>query len=609
MNILGYRISFILFAMAVFCLPHSAFAQQEARITVTPEAIPSSYMNKYRAPVKIPGIMPDALSFPKSLEGKPSKAFTAVQRLEMESNRLGGEYHDKLGETHSFGGLYAVGRVDTRVGSLIRQNDRRNDYIYGLEWDIFKQGYHEYKRDLDEKTIALQVQALQVNNAMHVRALNEQIFHLNSLRRTVQALSTKNMLDLTTMQLAMAKRQMAHGYITRDEYTAAVNRQLDAKIRYARLAASTPAKAPPIWFKILNTAPSLRLAPEEQLFKQAVRASPNLLLQNQFEKRADFFPEWTDHLSVRLFAHRRRRFSTGAETVVGVRLRVPLDIQPYRKDIVSLEKESYRVQASAIRARLKQKINQLSSGFQFQQARIAQLADDYAVLGKKIAGSRKLAKAGIPYLKQTPEKDIEVYNRDRLMTEENVWLARVDVLEKVLRLAAMTHAEKKEDLFLDEIAGKSSDVEKTYKPSMVLYHESKLHKRQAVMDAIESWRAAWSLEKQKIYFQSYADSFNPEHYDTIAVWKKHKQRLFTIRKSIDVKLTHIEVHFMKNHSQARVRFYQQYHAGKYHSNDTKELIMQRIDGRWKIIREHRLQLNILGQHSQTFQPATKKVHT
>jgi len=619
---LRYQLSFILFAIVFFCFSPGVFAQQERRITVVaPDVLPSSHVIIHRVPVNIRGIMPDALYFPKSLKGNPSEALTAVQRLEIKSNRLGGEYHDKLDDTHPFAGLYAVGRVDSRVGSLKRQNDRRNDYLYGLEWEIFKQGYHEYKRDLDEKKIASQVQSLQIENDMRMRALNEQIFHLNSLRRTVQALSTKNMLDLTTMQLAKAKKQMAHGYITRDEYIENVNRQLDAEIRYTRLAANSPVKVPPTWFEMLNVAPSLRLAPEGQLFEQAVRASPNLLLQDQFEKRADFFPEWKDNLSVRLFAHRRQRFSTSAESVVGVRVRIPLDIQPYRQGVVDIEKESYRVQASAIRARLKQKITQLSSEFQFQQARIAQLADDYVVLGKKIMSARQLAKVGIPYLKQTPEKDIAVYNRERLMTVETVWLARIDVLEKVLRLAAMTHARRKEELFLDKIADTSSDVEKTYKPSMVIYNESNLQKplkealpdnhleRKAIMDTIESWRAAWSAKKQKKYFQFYADNFTPEQHDTIATWKKHKQRLFTIRQSIDVKLTRIKIKFMENNSQSRVRFYQQYHAGQYHSNDTKELLMQRIGGRWKIIREHRIPLDTLNQSSQTEKLATKKVDT
>jgi len=621
MNIPRYQLSFILFAVAVCWLPPLAFSQQVGRITITPDAFSASENSKYKAPVKIPARMPDELYFPKSLRGRPSKFLTASQRLEIQSNLLGDKYHDKLDDTHPFAGLYAVGRVNHRVSNLGRQGNPRNDYLYGLEWDIFRRGYHEYKRDLDEKKIASKVQALQVTRAMRMRALDEQLFHLNSLRRAVQTLSSKKMLDLTTIQLKMAKKQMAHGYITRDEYEDNVNRQLDAKIRYTRLAANSLVKVPPIWFRMLNVAPALRLAPEKQLFEQAVRVSPDLLLQGQFEKRADFFPEWMDNVSLDLFVHRRRRFGGNAENVVGAQVRIPLDIQPYREDVVSIEKESYRVQASAIRARLKQKISQLSSEFQFQQARVAQLADDYADLKKKIISSKKLAKIGIPYLKQTPEKDIAMYKRDQLMTVENVWLARIDVLEKVLRLAAMTHARREKELFMDEIADHTSNKEKAYKPSMVLYNKVKAQTKvkegvpngtlvhQAIITAVESWRAAWSAKKQKTYFLSYAEGFKPEHHDTVAIWKKNKQRLFVLRKSIDVKLFRTQVKLMNNYTRARVRFYQLYRAGKYHSSDAKELLMQRIGGAWKIIREHRIQLNMLDHSTDSHLPTTKPIQT
>jgi len=395
------------------------------------------------------GAMPAELYFPERLRGGPAESSSAVQALEVKSEGVLQQLSDKLDDTHSFAGFYAYGKFNHRTNKILGFGGRRpNEYSYGLEWELFRRGYFGYKRKMDEQKVAARVRGLQVKQNMRVRSLKEQIFQLNRLRQTVETFSARSMLDLTSRQLAKARKLLAHGYITRAEYADYVNRQLDAKIRYTSLASSSLVKANPVWFLMLNVAPSLHLASESQLFKQALKISTGLSLQNQFEKRADSFPKWSDHLTVLLYAHRRQLFGTNSENIVGVQARVPLDWKANRSDVVNLEKNSYRLQAEAIRARLKQQIHELSSEFRFQQARIMQLADDYITLDKKIALAEKLASAGLSNLNVTPEKDIELYSIERLSIAENTWLARLDALEKVLSLAAITDPLHPKRMFL-----------------------------------------------------------------------------------------------------------------------------------------------------------------
>jgi len=110
--------------------------------------------------------------------------------------------------------------------------------------------------------------------------------------------------------------------------------------------------------------------------------------------------------------------------------------------------------------------------------------------------------------------------------------------------------------------------------------------KQAVLDAIESWRTAWSAEDQENYFRAYAADFTPAHLSSPPAWKKYKKHLFAIRSYMRVRLGSINIEILETGRRARARFHQKYDANGYHSIDNKELLLTNKNGGWKIIREH-----------------------
>jgi len=108
--------------------------------------------------------------------------------------------------------------------------------------------------------------------------------------------------------------------------------------------------------------------------------------------------------------------------------------------------------------------------------------------------------------------------------------------------------------------------------------------KQAIMKAVESWRAAWSAGEQDHFFQAYDASFAPEHYPILSAWKRHKKHLFATRKNIRIKISGIRV-AMESGRRARVQFYQQYSSDEYNSIDSKELQFVNKGNGWKIVSE------------------------
>ncbi len=593
MNIRNYHITSAFFTIGILYFIQPALAQH---ISLVDSASKISHLpNQQQALMTSLDTMPDALYFPKILRGTPSEEFTEVQVLEKKSRQLSIKYHDELDNKHAFSGLYGVANFQYRPNRT-GANKQGADYVYGLEWEIFRRGYYQYKQELKKKKLESRVQRLQLEENMRMRALDEQIYYLNRLRLTVQTISVKKILDLTKRQLAIAKKKLLNGYITRNEYSEYSARQIDAEVRYTRLSSMELVKIPPAWFAILDNATSLHLVNKYQLFKQACKVSPALALQGQFEKRADFFPKWTEHFSLRLYVHRRQQFGTSTENIIGIRAQVPLEWQSSRDDIVNIEKNSYRLQASSIRARIKQKIFQINSEFQFEQSKVWKLAGSYEKLGKKIISYEKLAAAGITSMQEVPENELRQYKRERITIIRDVWLARLDVLEKVLRLTALTQPSQAKELFLDAFTERRVVSESIYKhPIAPIMHQPIKIKamivrayetqKQDVLDALESWRSAWSQKNQDVYFMFYAETFKPEHRNSIQKWKQIKQRFFANRKKINVTLADIQVKIIQGTHRAQVRFNQHYEAGNYHSDDYKKLIFEKNASGWKIIRE------------------------
>jgi len=110
--------------------------------------------------------------------------------------------------------------------------------------------------------------------------------------------------------------------------------------------------------------------------------------------------------------------------------------------------------------------------------------------------------------------------------------------------------------------------------------------KQAVLDATESWRTAWSAKDQENYFRAYAADFMPAHPSSLPAWKKHKKHLFAIRTYMRVRLGSVNIEILETGRRARARFHQKYDANGYHSVDNKELLLTNKGGGWKIVREH-----------------------
>ncbi|MFQ5518515.1 MAG: tetratricopeptide repeat protein [Mariprofundus sp.] len=109
---------------------------------------------------------------------------------------------------------------------------------------------------------------------------------------------------------------------------------------------------------------------------------------------------------------------------------------------------------------------------------------------------------------------------------------------------------------------------------------------QAILAAVEAWRAAWQGKHLEHYFSAYAADFIvPSRFASLTAWQAYKRRVITSKSYIRVEINDIRVQMEKGSEAARVEFFQKFRSNSYNGDDMKSLIMKREQGAWKIVRE------------------------
>ena len=107
---------------------------------------------------------------------------------------------------------------------------------------------------------------------------------------------------------------------------------------------------------------------------------------------------------------------------------------------------------------------------------------------------------------------------------------------------------------------------------------------QAIEAAINRWADAWSNQDVDGYLASYAKEFIPSKGLSKKTWEKRRTERLLMPSFIEITLANINIH-MRGNNYAKVDFTQTYKSDTYKARAKKELLMEKIDGEWLIIKE------------------------
>ncbi len=106
---------------------------------------------------------------------------------------------------------------------------------------------------------------------------------------------------------------------------------------------------------------------------------------------------------------------------------------------------------------------------------------------------------------------------------------------------------------------------------------------QAVVDAIQSWRGAWSAQDVSGYINAYTSGYSTRGLSRSG-WEAQRAQRLSAPSFISVDVDDISVSFT-DASTARATFVQEYRSDNYRDRVRKTLVLNNVNGGWRIARE------------------------
>jgi len=121
-------------------------------------------------------------------------------------------------------------------------------------------------------------------------------------------------------------------------------------------------------------------------------------------------------------------------------------------------------------------------------------------------------------------------------------------------------------------------------PTPIEIIDEHVQDKKSIEAAINQWVDAWSNQDVDGYLASYAKEFIPSKGLSKNRWEKERTERLLVPSFIKITLSNLKIN-MRGKNYARVDFTQTYKSDTYKDRAKKELLMEKIDGEWLIIKE------------------------
>ncbi len=314
-------------------------------------------------------------------------------------------------------------------------------FDYRLEWDLFRDGLFEMKKNFEKKRNQNELQTLQLLNDTRQHWLNRKLDSIEPLTQAVHYRQASEFSTLLAEILVRRHAQLVAGYITRDDFDLIRLKYRQARLKKTLYAHGKDAGLAFDVHQLLNCGEYLNLIKLSEIKKTAIEQSYALKIQKNLTARAGLYAKsLTDEVGIDLFVEHSDRLNSYTHKSVGVELKIPLHWYSKRSLTVEREKRLYQKQAKVLKQRIETNAEKLHGFFGFHQYRIRTLLLDLEETAQRKRYEQERAKRVLEDLDQTPERSLDLILLEEIDLCYEAVQARLKLYEILIKLMALTHA-------------------------------------------------------------------------------------------------------------------------------------------------------------------------
>jgi hypothetical protein len=320
------------------------------------------------------------------------------------------------------------------------------DLIYRLEWDLFKNGRYERKKDLEKRRHQKELQTLQMLNDVNLHRLNEQLDGIEFLAQAVHYHQARELTVLLADILLRRRVQLEKGYITRDDFDSIQFKYRQAELKKKLYDTGRKAALDASLHDLLNCVECADLIALDQAQQAAIEQAYSLKIQQNLIERAEYARSWADDLSLNLYLERHNDFNDSSRNDAGVEVKVPIHWDTKRGPLIDREKRLFEKQTAVLTRRIMTNLEKLYDFFAFQQVRIQMLLLELEKSGQRKEYEQMRAQRALEDLDHTPERSLDQIRMEEIDLRYEAVQTRLKLYEILVKIAALTHADHPRDL-------------------------------------------------------------------------------------------------------------------------------------------------------------------
>jgi hypothetical protein len=376
---------------------------------------------------------------PLSSSATAASAVNGALAQRMEQQRQG--FFSRLDALVPFNGLYAVGQADQ---SFLQSFGAR--YTFGLEWELYKEGRGESRRQLERLRLENKQQYLQVLRDTEQRQLQESLLAVDQMRSKLLALLYEREAAAVRPVLERRKQELAAGRATKADVAEIQFKADSAALRLQHYGSTPDVLVYPQAQELINRIEDVQLRPTPDLADLAYERSPDVQLQTLLAERAALLPTMQDNTSVRLYLERNKDFDRASYNTAGVRVRIPLGNDNARNSVVQSSRELYEQQKESLRAAITQRIAMLTERLRLKQNDMRLLQAENRLVREKAELACYRLDHPVTTLPDA-DRDVEELTLRLVEMQREILTARLDVLDVLTQISALVKPREPQELY------------------------------------------------------------------------------------------------------------------------------------------------------------------
>ncbi len=325
--------------------------------------------------------------------------------------------------------------LEVNIGAERALYSERNGYETGISWNLFDNGYFGSRSVAAEKKIQKSIAFEHDVDTVLSNYSEVAYYEIEDIKRTILYRYAQRRHVLLQKGMVTARKKLRNGLLTRLAYERIETAYEKSKKAEEYFFVKEPKPFDRKYRKLIAAIETKRLIDVQKLTKLTLAHAPSVKIEKQKLAQSTMDDDWKQHLKAELYLERKEyTFVDRQETLGGLQVRIPLESYSKNRELVRLEKEYSRQKMRSLKLILGKKVRYLYDRITYNREQIDRMQKERTLAQHQLEQYRYKVTHPAGERMRTRWENMLMTEVNILDLEQNIWIARADILSALLKL-------------------------------------------------------------------------------------------------------------------------------------------------------------------------------